>query len=208
MKGSLPSISVNKHNKNMNPSSNKNDTNLIETLTSTKNKMANVLDSLTKKIHFLEFMQRHNINSVEYYLNNYLKNKHLENNQEDDPAQMGNSSIRKINTNTVNASQEEEEIIPYNINEHEMPLLDEENIIKILKNNDYFQDQTNDIFNLVLNETIYISVFKGMKIYDINDTSNYFFIINKGSVNLEKMKIIDNIMKIAIKRLWAMGIIW
>jgi CRP-like cAMP-binding protein len=25
-----------------------------------------------------------------------------------------------------------------------------------------------------------------MKIYDINDTSNYFFIINKGSVNLEK----------------------
>ena len=186
MKGSLPSISVNKHNKNMNPSSNKNDTNLIETLTSTKNKMANVLDSLTKKIHFLEFMQRHNINSVEYYLNNYLKNKHLENNQEDDPAQMGNSSIRKINTNTVNASQEEEEIIPYNINEHEMPLLDEENIIKILKNNDYFQDQTNDIFNLVLNETIYISVFKGMKIYDINDTSNYFFIINKGSVNLEK----------------------
>ena len=186
MKGSLPSISVNKHNKNMNPSSNKNDTNLIETLTSTKNKMANVLDSLTKKIHFLEFMQRHNINSVEYYLNNYLKNKHLENNQEDDPAQIGNSSIRKINTNTVNASQEEEEIIPYNINEHEMPLLDEENIIKILKNNDYFQDQTNDIFNLVLNETIYISVFKGMKIYDINDTSNYFFIINKGSVNLEK----------------------
>ena len=25
-----------------------------------------------------------------------------------------------------------------------------------------------------------------MKLYDINDTSNYFFIINKGSVNLEK----------------------
>ena len=67
-----------------------------------------------------------------------------------------------------------------------MPLSNEENIIKILKNNDYFQDQTNDIFNLVLNETIYISVFKGMKIYDINDISNYFFIINKGSVNFEK----------------------
>jgi len=144
------------------------------------------LDSLTKKIHFLEFMQKHNINSVEYYLNNYLKNQKLENNQEDDPAQIGNSTIRKVNTNLGNVSQDDEEIIPYNINEHEMPLLDEENIIKILKNNDYFQDQTNDIFNLVLNETIYISVFKGMKIYDINDTSNYFFIINKGSVNLEK----------------------
>ena len=144
------------------------------------------MDSLTKKIHFLEFMQKHNINSVEYYLNNYLKNQKLENNQEDDPAQIGNSTIRKVNTNLGNVSQDDEEIIPYNINEHEMPLLDEENIIKILKNNDYFQDQTNDIFNLVLNETIYISVFKGMKIYDINDTSNYFFIINKGSVNLEK----------------------
>ena len=144
------------------------------------------MDSLTKKIHFLEFMQKHNINSVEYYLNNYLKNQKLENNQEDDPAQIGNSTIRKVNTNLGIVSQDDEEIIPYNINEHEMPLLDEENIIKILKNNDYFQDQTNDIFNLVLNETIYISLFKGMKIYDINDTSNYFFIINKGSVNLEK----------------------
>jgi len=177
---------VNKHNKNIHPSSNKNDTNLIETFTSTKNKVGNVLDGLTKKIHFLEFMQRHNINSIEYYLNNYLKAKKLENNQEDDPAQIGNSTIRKVNTNLGNVSQDEEEIIPYNINEHEMPLSDEENIIKILKNNDYFQDQTNDIFNLVLNETIYISAFKGMKIYDINDTSNYFFIINKGSVNLEK----------------------
>ena len=144
------------------------------------------MDNLTKKIHFLEFMQRHNINSVEYYLNNYLKTKKLENNQDDDPAQIGNSTVRKMNSNFGNVSQDEEEIIPYNINEHEIPLLDEENIIKILKNNDYFQDQTNDIFNLVLNETIYISVFKGMKIYDINDTSNYFFIINKGSVNLEK----------------------
>ena len=177
---------MNKVNKNIHPSSNKNDTNLIETFTSTKNKVANVLDNLTKKIHFLEFMQRHNINSVEYYLNNYLKTKKLENNQDDDPAQIGNSTVRKMNSNFGNVSQDEEEIIPYNINEHEIPLLDEENIIKILKNNDYFQDQTNDIFNLVLNETIYISVFKGMKIYDINDTSNYFFIINKGSVNLEK----------------------
>ena len=78
-KSSSPSISPTKHNKNINPSSNKNDTNLIETFTSTKNKAANVLDSLTKKIHFLEFMKRHNINSVEYYLNNYYikRNKNI-----------------------------------------------------------------------------------------------------------------------------------
>jgi hypothetical protein len=81
-------------------------------------------------------MKRPNINSVEYYLNNFLKNKKLENNQEDDPAQIGNSPIRIINTNCGNAFQDEEEITPYNINEHEISLLDEENIIKILKNND------------------------------------------------------------------------
>ena len=55
-----------------------------------------------------------------------------------------------------------------------MPLLDEENIIKILKNNDYFQE-TNENFNLVVNEIIYISVSKDMKIYDNNDLSNFFF---------------------------------
>ena len=66
-----------------------------------------------------------------------------------------------------------------------MPLLDEENIIKTLKNNDYFQE-TNDIFNSVINETIYISAYKDMKIYDNNDLSNYFFIVNKGYVNLTK----------------------
>ena len=64
-----------------------------------------------------------------------------------------------------------------------MPLLEEENIIKIIKNNEIFQE-TNDILNLVLNEIIYITVCKGMTIYDKNDLSNYFFIINKGTVNL------------------------
>ena len=65
-----------------------------------------------------------------------------------------------------------------------MPLLDEENIIKILKNNDCFVDQTSDTFNLVISEILYVSASKGMKIYDINDISNFFFIVNKGSINL------------------------
>ena len=67
-----------------------------------------------------------------------------------------------------------------------MPLLDEENIIKILKNNDCFVDQTSDTFNLVISEILYVSASKGMKIYDINDISNFFFIVNKGSINLIK----------------------
>ena len=50
-KASTQSISMNNHNKNAHPSSNKN-TNLLDTFTSTKNKAANVLDSFTKKIFF------------------------------------------------------------------------------------------------------------------------------------------------------------
>ena len=140
-------------------------------------------------------MPRNNINSVEYYLNNYLKNKKISVNQGVPEGSklnsfvipVGNSTIHHLNNNNLsNIISQEEEEIPYNITEHQMPLSDEENIIKILKNNDNFQDQTNDIFNLVLSEILYISVYKGMKIYDTNDTSNYFFIINKGSVNLIK----------------------
>ena len=140
-------------------------------------------------------MPRNNINSVEYYLNNYLKNNKVSANQGVPEGSklnsfvipVGNSTIHHLNNNNLsNIISQEEEEIPYNITEHQMPLSDEENIIKILKNNDNFQDQTNDIFNLVLSEILYISVYKGMKIYDTNDTSNYFFIINKGSVNLIK----------------------
>ena len=123
----------------------------------------------------MEFNSKNKLNSIEFYLNNTLKNKNIIN-----TTLNNNNSIldKKI-------SQYEEDNTPYNISEYLMPLLDEENIIKILKNNDYFQE-TNDIFNLVINEIIYISASKGMTIYDNNDLSNYFFIVNKGYANLVK----------------------
>ena len=162
---SLPSSAV-KQNR-----ANKENT---ETFTSTKNKYS-VVGGLFKKTLSLEFTQKSYVNSVEYYLNNYLKNKNA-----------GNVDISNEISSPKNRRASQEFESPYNISEHLMPLLDEENIVKILKNNDYFQDQNNDIFNLVLNEIIYITAFKGMKIYDINDLSNYFFIINKGSVFTNK----------------------
>ena len=168
-KNSSPSLLANRQNKNNNPSSNKQDTNLVETYTSTKNK-GSVVGALFKKIPLLEFPSRKYLNSVEYYLNNILKNKYIIN------------SPTNKNSNIYKLSQDIEET-PYNVSEHLMPLLEEENIIKILKNNEMFQE-TNDILNLVLNEIIYITVCKGMTIYDNNDLSNYFFIINKGTVNL------------------------
>ena len=187
---SLPSITAKKQNT---PISKHKNTNLVETYTSTKIKNGNILDNLHKKIFFLEFIPKTNLNSIEYYLNNTLKNQKVSNNQEGSKVnsfvipQFGNSTINNLNNNTLaNIISQVEDEVPYNITEHSIPLGEEENIIKILKNNDYFQDQTNDVFNLVLSELLYISAFKGMKIYDLNDESNYFFIINKGSVNLVK----------------------
>ena len=66
----------------------------------------------------------------------------------------------------------------------QMPLTDEENISIILKLNDYFQDLTEELINLVINEIINITIPKEAKIYDINDISNYYYIINKGTINL------------------------
>ena len=187
---SLPSFTVKKQNT---PLSKHKNTNLLETYTSTKIKNGNILDNLHKKIYFLEFLPKTNLNSIEYYLNNTLKNKKFQNNQDGSKVnsfvlpQIGNSTIHNLNNNTlINISSQVEDEIPYNISEHLLPLGEDENIIKILKNNDYFQDQTNDVFNLILSELIYISASQGMKIYDLNDESNYFFIINKGSVNLIK----------------------
>ena len=174
---SIQSPAVNKQNRSLNPSANKQDTNLIETYTSTKNKFSGE-GGLFKKIHFLEFTNRKYVNSIEFYLNNFLKNKNIVNSTEFN----NNSPINKKISKDI-------EELPYNLSEHLMPLLDEENIIKILKNYDYFQDQSSDIFNMVINEIIYISANKDMKIYDINDLSNYFFIINKGTVNSVKLEI-------------------
>ena len=165
--------------KNINPQSNKQDTNLIETYTSTR-KQQSVVGGLFKKIHFLEFNSKEQTYSIEHYLNNFIKSKNY-----------SNSFINNASPN-VKSSREIEDL-PYNVSEHLMPLMDEENINKILKNNDFFHEQNNDINSIILNEILYISASKGMKIYDINDISNYFFIINKGSVGLFQSESSTNI---------------
>ena len=96
-----PSLLASRQNKNNNPSSNKQDTNLVETYTSTKNK-GSVVGALFKKIPLLEFPSRKYLNSVEFYLNNILKNKYII-----------NSPINK-NSNIYKLSQDIEET-PYNV---------------------------------------------------------------------------------------------
>lgn len=90
--------------------------------------------------YFLEFIPKTNLNSIEYYLNNTLKNQKVSNNQEGSKVnsfvipQFGNSTINNLNNNTLaNIISQVEDEVPYNITEHSIPLGEEENIIKILK---------------------------------------------------------------------------
>ena len=74
---SLPSFNAKKQNT---PLSKYKNTNLLETYTSTKIKNGNIFDNLHKKIYFLEFFSKTNLNSIEYYLNSTLENKKLHQN--------------------------------------------------------------------------------------------------------------------------------
>ena len=187
---------------------NKQEKNILDTGTSPKNKEnlinnnnninninnPNIMNNnLFKKINYFEFVPNKKSHSVEFYLNNVLKNNKSNFPQVGNP--QVNSSLFRPTSNISNnkdingnGNALNEEEIPFNFSEYQMPLVDEENISKILKLIDCFQDQTEDIINLVINEIIYIKAPKETKIYDINDLSNYYYIINKGTVNLIRNK--------------------
>ena len=188
---------------------NKQESNIKETYSSTKKEIsANINNNQNvKKIHLFEFIQKNHPNTVEYYLNNLLKN-----NKSNFPplSSQINSSLFKptaknSTTNFFNnnpnangknsgigigmtSNIQEDDESPFNVLEHPFPSSDEENISKILKTNDYLQDQTQDIINLIINEIIYITIPKQSTIYDLNDLSNFYYIIKKGKVNLIKNK--------------------
>ena len=168
------------------------------------NKINTLNNTLYKQIHLFEFHPKKDSYTLEYYLNNLLKyNKFsfpsIPNGQINSSLfhPSGNNIMNKNSNNIPNGMnsntnfskiQEEEEELPFNVSEYNMPLIDEENISKQLRLNYYFQDQTEDMINLIVNEIIYVTVPKDGKIYDLNDVSNYYYIINKGRVNLIKNK--------------------
>ena len=172
-------------------STNKQDTNILGAFNSPKNKEiinnnqnnGNTLNNIpSKKINLFEFVPKSDSHSLEFYLNNVLKN-----NKSNFPP-IGNGQISTSLFPTADKINGNSNEIPFIVSEHQMPLTDEENISRILKLNDYFQDQTEELINLVINEIIYITIPNEAKIYDINDISNYYYIINKGTVNLVKNK--------------------
>ena len=189
--------------------SNKQDSNIKETFSSTKNKdviMSSLINNPNmKKIYHLEFIQKNNNNkSVEYYLNNILKKHKSSFPPITNITNQINSSLFKPSAKTNGANLltfknsgigniiltniQDDDDPPFNCSEHAFPLSDEENISKILKSNYYFQDQTQDIINLIITEILYITIPKDTTIYDLNDLSNYYFIIKKGKINLIRNK--------------------
>ena len=176
-----------------NQESNKQETNIQETFSSIKKKeieINTIINPNIKKINLFEFIPKDNSNSVEYHLNGVLKNNKSNflisnpNNNSLFKPTAKNSTGNIINASNIN----EDKNVPFNVSEHSFPLIDEDKISKNLKLIDYFQDQTQDIINLVINEIIYMKIQKDGIIYDVNDLSNFYYIIKKGKVELLRKK--------------------
>ena len=217
---SIPSLNLNKNKerpyimalkqdilKPDNRESNK-DSNIKETFSSTKNVGSSIANNYNaKKIFLFEFIHKYNNNSIEYYLNNILKNKKT-NIQPQVTSHISSSLFKpsqktNLNNLTLNYNQnsniknsgigyimssnlQDDEDAPFNVSDTNFSIFDEENIAKILKLNDYFQEQTQETINMIINEIIYITIPKEATIYNMDDLSNYFYIIKKGKVNLIK----------------------
>ena len=151
-----------------------------------------------KKINLFEFLQIKK--TVEYYLNCSLKDlaqnndKEVTKEKEQSLIQTNNELNININVNlkSTNVSKiitkfwDNNESSNFNVIEYQMPLTDEAKISQILKSNTYFQDQNQTIIDSLLTELVYLTIPKDTIIYNTNDISNYFYIINKGKVKLIK----------------------
>ena len=184
---------------------NKQETNIKETISYSKSKdIASNLpvnQNNIKKITLFEFLPKNN-NTVEYYLNNILKNNKSnflplsnqnQNNSSSFKPAIKNNIVNNTGsngdlTNNIPANTQEEEECPFNYSEHPFPLLDEENISKILNLNYYFQDQNQNIINSIITDIIYVTIPIGSTIYNTKDLSNFYYIIKKGKVNLTRNK--------------------
>ena len=153
-----------------------------------------------KKINLFDFKRTNN--TIEYYLNKSLKNitaiKEFNKGNRGSLATINKDNQINININAdsnsikysklLTSKKERREIQNFIISEYNMPLTDQEKISDILKSKTYFQDQNQNIIVTILNDIKYLKVPKDVIIYDSNDISNYFYIINKGKAILKKQK--------------------
>jgi hypothetical protein len=144
-----------------------------------------------KIINLFEFQQK--TNTVEYFLNLSLKNKKSltikETKQLNFTNNNGNISFpspKEISEKKYLTEPKDQP--PFNITEYKMPLNDINKISKILNSNTLFQNENQNIVELIVTEIMYLVIPKDTIIYDTNDISNFFYIINKGNANLVKKK--------------------
>ena len=144
-----------------------------------------------KIINLFEFQQK--TNTVEYFLNLSLKNKKSltikETKQLNFTNNNGNISFpspKEISEKKYLTEPKDQP--PFNITEYKMPLNDINKISKILNSNTLFQNENQNIVELIVTEIMYLVIPKDTIIYDTNDISNFFYIINKGNANLIKKK--------------------
>lgn len=145
-----------------------------------------------KTINLFEYIPKKNDpETVEHYLNIILKNIR------------SNSSNKtlfcpSININPKNNAGKRNTFValsgitnhidvdknPFIVSDYNLISKDETNITTILRANEYFQEQNQNIINLIITELTYLKIPSNIKIYDVNDSSNFYYIIKKGSISL------------------------
>ena len=144
-----------------------------------------------KIINLFEFQQK--TNTVEYFLNLSLKNKKSLTIKETKQLNFtnNNGNISFPSPKEISEKKyltEPKDPPPFNITEYKMPLNDINKVSKILNSNTLFQNENQNIVELIVTEIMYLVIPKDTIIYDTNDISNFFYIINKGNANLIKKK--------------------
>ena len=156
----------------------------------------------TKTIYHLEIKPDVEFtNTIEFYLNILLKHKKMNYssilNTKNDSAFTTNinNKSNNLNNNNLSVNDNKKEIfdsmstqeeLPFNYLEYNIPLAEDENLMKILKSQYSFENQPQEILNLVSSEIIYLTIPKDKIIYNQNDDGNFFYIIKKGSVTIKK----------------------
>ena len=178
----------------------KTDSNVRDTFSPSKFRNSAIMNN-SKTIYHLEIKPDIELNNtVEYYLNILLKHKKMNyssilNNKNDSAftTNINNKSSNFNNNLSVNGNKKEifdslstQEDLPFNYLEHNISSFEDENLMKIIKSQYSFENQPQEILNLIASEIIYLTIPKNKTIYDQNDDGNFFYIIQKGSVTLKK----------------------
>ena len=117
--------------------------------------------------------------SGEFILNHIYKHKKSIN-QISKEFKGKNEEPSQLNQINEDISLEEDDLL--NKLNHVMTQKEEESIRNSLKNYFVFNNITNDVLNLVMNELIYCPFSKDTIIYQEGDEGNFFYIISSGSV--------------------------